>query len=39
VALGALQRFARQLRRDGMFTALATEAVPYAEVQKLLSSS
>jgi 2-methylisocitrate lyase-like PEP mutase family enzyme len=39
VALGALQRFARQLRTDGMFTPLATEAVSYAEVQKLLSSS
>ncbi|HWF11082.1 MAG TPA: isocitrate lyase/phosphoenolpyruvate mutase family protein [Bryobacteraceae bacterium] len=36
VALGALQRFTRQLRTDGMFTALATEAVPYAEVQDLL---
>lgn len=39
VALGALQRFTRQLRTDGAFTALATDAVPYAEVQKLLSRS
>jgi 2-methylisocitrate lyase-like PEP mutase family enzyme len=37
VALGALQRFVRQLRTEGMFTALQTEAVPFPEVQKLLS--
>jgi 2-methylisocitrate lyase-like PEP mutase family enzyme len=36
VALGALQRFARQLRDEGTLTPLET-AVPYAEVQKLLS--
>jgi hypothetical protein len=35
VALGALQRFARQIREEGTLTALST-AVPYAEVQKLL---
>lgn len=37
VVLGALQRFARQIRDEGTLTSLATEAVPYAEVQKLLS--
>jgi 2-methylisocitrate lyase-like PEP mutase family enzyme len=36
VALGALQRFARQIRDEGTLTPLST-AVPYAEVQKLLS--
>jgi 2-methylisocitrate lyase-like PEP mutase family enzyme len=37
VALGALQRFARQIRDEGTLTPLATEAVSYAEVQRLLS--
>ena len=36
VSLGALQRFARQIRDQGTVTPLST-AVPYAEVQKLLS--
>jgi hypothetical protein len=35
--LGALQRFARRIRDEGTLTPLATDAVPYAEVQKLLS--
>lgn len=37
VALGALRRFVRQMRDDGTLTPLATEAVPYAEVQALLT--
>jgi len=37
VTLGALQRFARRIRDEGTLTPLATEAVPYAEIQKLLS--
>jgi len=37
VTLGALQRFARRIRDEGTLTPLETEAVPYAEVQKLLS--
>ncbi|MGA2715881.1 MAG: isocitrate lyase/phosphoenolpyruvate mutase family protein [Bryobacteraceae bacterium] len=37
VALGALQRFARQIRDEGTLTPLATEAVSYADVQRLLS--
>jgi 2-methylisocitrate lyase-like PEP mutase family enzyme len=37
VALGALQRFARQIRDEGTLTPLATDAVSYAEVQRLLS--
>jgi 2-methylisocitrate lyase-like PEP mutase family enzyme len=37
VTLGALQRFARRIRDEGTLTPLATEAVPYAEVQKLLT--
>jgi 2-methylisocitrate lyase-like PEP mutase family enzyme len=37
VTLGALQRFVRRIRNEGTLTALETEAVPYAEVQKLLS--
>ena len=37
VALGTLQRFARRIRDEGTLTPLATDAVPYAEVQKLLS--
>jgi 2-methylisocitrate lyase-like PEP mutase family enzyme len=36
VALGALQRFARQIRDEGTLTPLST-AVPYPEVQRLLS--
>jgi 2-methylisocitrate lyase-like PEP mutase family enzyme len=36
VALGALQRFARQIRDEGTLTPLST-AVSYADVQKLLS--
>jgi 2-methylisocitrate lyase-like PEP mutase family enzyme len=39
VSLGALQRFARHLRDEGAFGPLVTEAIPYAEVQKLLSRS
>jgi 2-methylisocitrate lyase-like PEP mutase family enzyme len=39
VTLGALQRFARRIRDEGTLTPLATEAVPYAEVQRLLSKS
>jgi 2-methylisocitrate lyase-like PEP mutase family enzyme len=38
VSLGALQRFARHLRDEGTFEALATEAVPYADVQKILAA-
>ena len=37
VTLGALRRFVRQLRDEGSLAALASEAMPYAEVQKLLS--
>ncbi len=37
VALGALRRFARQIRNEGTLTPLATDAIPYAEIQKLLS--
>jgi 2-methylisocitrate lyase-like PEP mutase family enzyme len=37
VALGALQKFAREMRDQGTFTALATAAIPYPEVQKLLA--
>jgi 2-methylisocitrate lyase-like PEP mutase family enzyme len=37
VSLGALRRFARNLRDEGSFEPLQTEAVPYAEVQKILS--
>lgn len=37
VALGSLRRMVRTLREEGTFTALASEAVPYPEVQKLLS--
>jgi 2-methylisocitrate lyase-like PEP mutase family enzyme len=37
VVLGTLQRFARRLRDEGTLTPLATDAVSYAEVQKLLS--
>lgn len=38
VVLGALQRFARKLRDEGSLTPLATDAMPYAEVQKILSA-
>jgi 2-methylisocitrate lyase-like PEP mutase family enzyme len=36
VALGALRRFARQLKADGALEALRTEAIPSAELQGLL---
>jgi len=36
VALGATRRFVRQVRDEGTMTALS-DAVPYAEIQKLLS--
>ncbi len=37
VTLGALQRFVRRLRDEGTLTPLATDAISYAEVQKLLA--
>jgi len=37
VALGALRRFARQVRDEGTLTPLATEAISYAEVHNLLA--
>jgi 2-methylisocitrate lyase-like PEP mutase family enzyme len=37
VTLGKLQRFARRIRDEGTLTPLATEAIPYAEIQKLLA--
>lgn len=37
VALGALRRLVRQMRDEGTMTPLATEAVSYQEVQKLLT--
>ena len=37
VVLGTLKRFARRIRDEGTLTPLATDAVPYAEIQKLLS--
>lgn len=37
VALGAIQRLLRTLRDDGTFAALAADAIPYSQVQKLLS--
>jgi 2-methylisocitrate lyase-like PEP mutase family enzyme len=37
VTLGALRRFVRRIRDEGTLTPLATEAIPYAEVQQLLS--
>lgn len=37
VSLFALQRFVRRLRDEGTFEPLATEAIPYADVQKILS--
>jgi len=39
VVLGTLQRFVRRIRDEGTLTPLATDAVPYAEVQLLLKSS
>jgi 2-methylisocitrate lyase-like PEP mutase family enzyme len=36
VTLGTLQRFARRIRDEGTLTQLASDAVPYAEVQSLL---
>ena len=38
VVLGALRRFVRHLRDEGTLAALASDAVPYAEVQKRLSA-
>jgi hypothetical protein len=32
-----LRRFVRMIRDEGMLTPLATDAIPYAEVQQLLS--
>ena len=37
IALGALRKFARSLLDEGTFTALETDAISYAEVQRLLS--
>ena len=37
VSLHALQRIARKLRDEGSFDYLAAEAIPYADVQKLLA--
>jgi 2-methylisocitrate lyase-like PEP mutase family enzyme len=37
VALGAYRRIMREIRDNGTFGALATEAIPYAEVQRLLA--
>jgi 2-methylisocitrate lyase-like PEP mutase family enzyme len=37
VTLGALQRFVRQIRDEGTLTSLATDAISYADVQKLLT--
>jgi 2-methylisocitrate lyase-like PEP mutase family enzyme len=37
VTLGSLQRFARRIRDEGTLTPLATEAVSYVEIQKLLA--
>jgi 2-methylisocitrate lyase-like PEP mutase family enzyme len=37
VTLGTLQKFVREIRETGSLTRLSTDAVPYAEVQKLLS--
>jgi 2-methylisocitrate lyase-like PEP mutase family enzyme len=37
VSLGALQRFARQIRDAGTFAPLETDAVSYQDVQKLLT--
>jgi 2-methylisocitrate lyase-like PEP mutase family enzyme len=37
VTLGTLQRFVREIKATGSLTPLTSDAVPYAEVQKLLS--
>ncbi len=37
VAIGAVRQFARELRDHGTFAGLADPAIPFAEVQKLLS--
>jgi 2-methylisocitrate lyase-like PEP mutase family enzyme len=37
VALGAYRRIVREIRDSGTFRALATEAIPYSEVQGLLA--
>jgi 2-methylisocitrate lyase-like PEP mutase family enzyme len=37
VSLGALQRLARQIRDQGTFTSLGTDAISYQDVQKLLT--
>lgn len=37
VALGAVRRFVRRLRADETFAALAEEAIPFAEMEALLS--
>ena len=37
VALGVFRRFVRDLRADGYMKPLETQAIPYPEVQKLLS--
>ncbi|HEY3824754.1 MAG TPA: isocitrate lyase/phosphoenolpyruvate mutase family protein [Bryobacteraceae bacterium] len=37
ITLGTLQRFARHLRDEGTLTALATDAISYADVQRLMS--
>ena len=37
VALGVYRRFIRDLRADGYMKPLETQAIPFAEVQKLLS--
>lgn len=39
VAMGALRRFAHDLRVHGKLNGLATEAIPYGEVQALLRRS
>ncbi|MES1257131.1 MAG: isocitrate lyase/phosphoenolpyruvate mutase family protein, partial [Acidobacteriota bacterium] len=37
IALGAVRRFARELRDHGTFPALAQEAIPSQETQDLLA--
>ena len=37
VTLGILQKFVREIRETGKLTRLTTDAVPYVEVQKLLT--
>jgi 2-methylisocitrate lyase-like PEP mutase family enzyme len=39
ITLGTLQRFARHLRDEGTLTALATDAISYADVQRLMSGA